>query len=358
VSTSLSGALIPSVANAALERDIRAKLERRRSSAGSFGILEPLALRIGLVQGSRSPRLTSARLVVFAADHGLAVDGIGGPGARPTAEAVQELGDESTPLVALANAQGIELTVVDSGVAETLAPHSRLLPRKIAHATRNCRVGAAMTTEQAHAALRAGMEIGQTLAGSAVACAGIGRASEACAALLLSCTSGAPLREFVDSAPTTNKVVRDHLLRVLEEARNRHGHLDDPVELLAAVGGFEIAMMTGLMLAAAGRRRLIVADGIAACAALLIAAQIAPAVPDYCLCARSSPSSALGNAFELIGAKPVVDLGIDSVEGTGATLAWPILRAASALLVDSDTPQNGGRTASQRVDSGSPASQR
>ncbi len=351
MAAAVPGALILPTANPGLEWILRDRIERRRETTGSFGELETLALRIGLIQDTESTQLRSARLVIFAADHGLAIDDIGGPAPRSTAETVGRLLEEDTPLVAFARVQDMPLTIVDAGVADSLPRHGRLLPRKIAHGTRNCRVGAAMTTEQAHAAMRAGMEIGHTLGGNAVACAGTGSGSAQSAALLLSCLSGAPLREFVDSRSTVAEALQKHLLRVLEEARNRHGHLVDPVELLAAVGGFEVAMMTGLMLAAASRRRLVIADGLSACAALMVAAQIAPAFPDYCLCARSSASPALTHAFDLLGAKPVGDIGIDSIDGVGATLAWPVLRCASALLsgeaVASDvTPTAPARAAS------------
>jgi nicotinate-nucleotide--dimethylbenzimidazole phosphoribosyltransferase len=352
----VSGALIPPIANAALERKLRGKIEDRRGANVSLGELGPLAVRIGLLRNSEAPVLASARLIVFAADHGLAVDDIGGPTARSTVTSVLRLMDESTPPLIIARAHGIELTVVDSGVAETLTPHPGLLHRKIAHGTRNARLGVAMTTEQAHAAMRAGMEIGHTLDSDAVACAGIGSGSAQSAALVLACLSGAPLGTFLDAGPTATDAFRTHLLRVLDEARDRHGHLDDPVELLAAVGGFEVAMMTGLMLAGASRRRLVIADGMAACAALMVASAIAPATPDYCLCARSNPSPALAGVLELLGMRPVFDLGVDAVDGTGSTLAWPLLRSAAALL--SSPVEQEGKLASgreQRV-SGPPAS--
>lgn len=334
MSTVSPGALIAPTDNPALERAIRARLEQRRERSGAFGALESIALRLGLIQNAVGPRLDSARLVVFAADHGLAVDDIGGPGPGSTATTVLALLDESLPLAAFARLHGIDLTVVDGGIAETLKPDPRLLARKIAHGTRNSRAGAAMSTEQAHAALRAGMEIGHKLGGSVVACAGIGIGAGESAALLLSCLSGAPLREFVDPRPGAGEALRVHLLRVLEDARNRHGHREDPVELLAAVGGFEVAMMAGVMLAAASQRRVIVVDGLAACAALLVAAEIAPAVPEYCLPARSNPRPAFANALALFGEPAPLEFGVDALDGTGATLAWPLLRSAAALLAD------------------------
>ncbi|MGZ8258968.1 MAG: nicotinate-nucleotide--dimethylbenzimidazole phosphoribosyltransferase [Caldimonas sp.] len=344
----VSGALIPPTANTALERTFRARIEQRRSVGGTFGELESLALRIGLIQNSASPELASARLIVFAADHGSAVDDIGGPSSRSTVAMVDRLLEKETPVVALAHAQGIELNIVDAGVAERLAHHPRLLTRKIAHGTRNSRLGPAMSTEQAHAAMRAGMEIGHQLSDSAVACAGIGSGSLPSAALLLSCLSGAPVHEFVDFAPEMAAAFRKNLLRVLEEGRARHGHLHDPVMLLAAVGGFEVAMMTGLMLSAASRRRVVIADGLGACAAWSVASEIAPALGDYCFAVRSSPSAALDRAFAMLATQPVQGVGIDSVDGTGATLAWPLLRAAAALVVA--PPQPGGSNVATRSD--------
>jgi nicotinate-nucleotide--dimethylbenzimidazole phosphoribosyltransferase len=336
-----SGVLIPPTDNPVLERLLRAKLEQRRGIGGSFGALESIALRLGLIQNAESPSFPSARIIVFAADHGLAVDDIGGPSPRSTATTVLALLNESLPLAAFARLHGLELTIVDSGIAESLKPDARLLARKIAHGTRNSRAGVAMSTEQAHAAIRAGMEIGHKLGGSAVACAGIGIGATESAALLLSCMSGAPLRELIDTRPSVAEALRTHLLRVLEDARNRHGHREDPVELLAAVGGFEVAMMAGLMLAAASRRRLVIVDGLAACAALLVASEIAPAVPDYCVYVRSNPLPAFANALALFGNPVPLEFGFDALDGTGATLAWPLLRSAAALLLDPPRSREG-----------------
>jgi nicotinate-nucleotide--dimethylbenzimidazole phosphoribosyltransferase len=325
------GALIPPTANPALEHALRAALLRRHAWGDSFGRLEEIALRLGLIQNSTCPRVDSARLIVFAADHGLAIDE---PPLteRSTAATVAALLDGTLPLAEFARSEGIELTVVDSGVAEPLAPNSRLLARKIAHGTRNARVGAAMSTDQAHAAMRAGMEIADLLAADAVACAGIGVASTNSAALVLSCLSGRPLGDFAYAVADPADPHRVERLQRLGEIKERHGHLDDPVEMVAAVGGFEVAMMCGLILASTGRRRLVVIDGIAACAALLVASEIAPAAPEYCVFARSSPGRAIDRAIGLFGARPLLEVDVQSIDGTGATLSWPVVRSSAALF--------------------------
>ena len=159
--------------------------------------------------------------------------------------------------------------------------------RKIAHGTRNARVGAAMSVDQAQAAIRAGMEIGDTLRGNLLACAGIGVGSHESAALVLSRLAGAPVRELLVSGPDMDPDALAHLLVITQAAQGRHRDVTDPVEVLAAFGGFEIAMMVGVMLVAASKRHLIMVDGMPACAALMVASRIAAPVTDYCVFCRS-----------------------------------------------------------------------
>src|SRR5437660_76274 len=148
--------LIPPTANSLLEAALREKLAHKRAKVGSLGEIEPLALRLGMVCNSLRPRMTSGRLVVFAGDHGLAVDAIEAGRDASVLATLQALLDERLPLAVFARQNGLELSVIDSGLARDLPPHEKLLARKIAHGTRHARLGAAMSVEQAHAALRAG----------------------------------------------------------------------------------------------------------------------------------------------------------------------------------------------------------
>lgn len=330
----VSRSLIAPTSNPLLERALLEKLSRRAEAAGSLGKLEPLALRLGLMQNTLKPRLREPQLLVFAADHGIAVDGIEAGARQPTLEQVRRLLAGQLPLAVFARLQDIALTVVDCGVADNIAAHERLLMRKIAHGTRNARIGAAMSLDQAHAAMRAGMEIGDTLAGNALICAGIGVGSHLCAALLLSRLSDTPVRELLVSGRGADTEGLDHLLAVAQAALARHRELREPIELLAALGGFEIAMMVGAILVATSKRHLVMIDGIAACAALLLAARIATPVTDYCVFCRSHAHRGLSKALHLFRASALLELDMDSNDGTGATLAWPLVRSAAALLTE------------------------
>jgi nicotinate-nucleotide--dimethylbenzimidazole phosphoribosyltransferase len=332
--SSLNRSLISPTSNPLLERALREKLQRRGETTGSLGELEPLALRLGLMQNTLKPRLRDPQVVVFAADHGLAVDGIAPPHGRSTAEQVRQLLSAQLPVGVFARIQGMDLTVVDAGVADLMPPHDRLLMRKIAHGTRNSRVSNAMSLDQAHAAIRAGMEIGDSLRGNMVACAGIGVGSHESAALVLSRLTDSPVRDLLLSGPNMNADELAHRMVVAQGAQGRHREVTDPVEVLAAFGGFEIAMMVGLLLVAASKRHLVMVDGVPACAALMAAVRIAAPVTDYCVFCRSHRHQGLDTALHLFRASALLELGMDSTDGTGATLAWPLVKSAAALLTE------------------------
>jgi len=153
--------------------------------------------------------------------------------------------------------------------------------------------------------------------------------------------SDSPVRELIISGPEMPQDALAHLQVVMQGAQGRHRDLDDPVEVLAAFGGFEVAMMVGVMLVAGSKRQLIMVDGVPACAALMVASQIAPAVTDYCVFCRSHGHHGLDQALGLFHASALLELGMASVDGTGATLAYPLVKSAAALLTevaDGDEP--------------------
>ena len=326
--------LVTPTTNPLLEKALRDKLQRRNEAGGSLGELEPLAVRLGLMQNTLRPRFNDPHLLVFAADHGIAVDGIHDEHHRATSQTVHMLLSNQLPLTVFARAQQLDVTVVDCGMAENMAPHERLLVRKIAHATRNARVTSAMSLEQAHAGMRAGMEIGDKLRGNCTILAGVGVGSHESAAMVLSRMTDTSVRDLIVSGPHMNNDELAHLLVVLQGAQGRHREVSEPIEVLAAFGGFEVAVMVGVMLMAASKRHLLMIDGVPACAALMLAARIAQPVTDYCVFCRSHTHLGLDQALNLFRASALLELGMESTDGTGATLAWPLVKSAAALLTE------------------------
>jgi nicotinate-nucleotide--dimethylbenzimidazole phosphoribosyltransferase len=330
----VSRSLIAPTSNPALERALSEKLQRRGETGGSLGQLELLALRLGLMQNTLKPRFHEPQMLVFAADHGIAVDGIVAPARHGTHDQVHQFLSGQLPAAVFARIQNIALTVVDAGVAEDIPAHDRLMMRKIAHGTRNARLTGAMTLEQAHAAMRAGMEIGDGLRGNLLICSGIGVGAHLSAALVLSRLADVSVRDLLVSGPQMRHDRLAHLLGIAQGAQGRHRELTEPIEILAAFGGFEVAMMVGVMLVAASKRHLLMIDGMAACAALLLASRIATPVTDYCVFCRSHSHRGLDNALHLFRASALLELGMESSDGTGATLAWPLVNSAAALLTE------------------------
>jgi nicotinate-nucleotide--dimethylbenzimidazole phosphoribosyltransferase len=326
--------LVTPSSNPLLEQALRDKLQRRNEVGGSLGELEPLAVRLGLMQNTLKPKFHHPQLLVFAADHGLAVDGLEASRGRRTDETVHLLLTNQLPLSVFARAQQLEVTVVDCGMAENMPAHDRLMVRKIAHATRNARATAAMTVQQAHAGMRAGMEIGDKLPGNVTVLAGVGVGSHESAALVLSRLTESPIRDLVISGPDMDSDRLAHLMVVLQGALGRHRDVTEPIEVLAAFGGYEVAVMVGVMLMAASKRHLLMIDGLPAFAALMLAARIAQPVTDYCVFCRSHGHRGLDQALNLFRASALLELGMESTDGTGATLAWPLVKCAAALLTE------------------------
>jgi nicotinate-nucleotide--dimethylbenzimidazole phosphoribosyltransferase len=337
-----SRSLVTPTSSPLLEKALREKLSRRNELGGSLGELEPLAIRLGLMQNTLKPVLHDPQLLVFASDHGLAVDGVCDPAARPTHETVQLALTNQLPLTVFARAQHMSVTVVDCGMAHNLPPHDRLLMRKIAHGTRNTRAALAMTLEQAHAGMRAGMEIGDKLRGNVTVLAGVGVGSHESAALVLSRLTNSPLRDLVVSGPQMDADHLAHSMNLFTQAQARHRAATEPIDVLAAFGGFEIAVMVGVILMAASKRHLLIIDGAPACAALMVASRIAQPVTDYCVFCRSHSHRGLDQALNLFRASALLELGMESTDGTGSTLAWPLLNSAAALLTELADGEDAG----------------
>ncbi len=326
--------LIAETANPLLEQALLTRLHPPGGSGGGLGKLEPVALRLGMLQNSLKPTFHDPQLILFAADHGLAVEGIHTVQGQPTDEQVAAVLSGKLPVAVFARQLGLPLSVIDCGMSSPMPTHDRLVQRKIAHGTRNARVGAAMSLDNAHAAIRAGMEIGDGLSGNLVACAGLGVGSHEAAALVLARLSDSAVQNLLSNGPTMNPDLLGHVVAVAQSALGRHRELTDPVEVLAAFGGFETAVMVGVMLVAASKRHLVLVDGITACAALMVASRISPPVTDYAVFCRSQQHRGVDEAMALFEATAMLELGLDTTDGAGACLSWPIVRAAAALLAD------------------------
>jgi nicotinate-nucleotide--dimethylbenzimidazole phosphoribosyltransferase len=323
---------ITPTADAALQARLQHKIDQKTKPLGALGQLEGLALQLGLVQRSETVVLSHPQMVVFAADHGVAAEGVSAFPQAVTVQMVANMLAGGAAINVFARQHGFALQVVDAGVAAELPAHPQLLQRKVAFGTRNLCIEPAMTLDQAHTALRAGMEIVSHVPGNAMAFGEMGIGNTSAAALLLARLAGVALTDATGRGTGLNDEQLSHKQRVLARALARNPAATDPLEALADLGGFEIAMMTGAMLQAASERRVVLVDGFIAGAAALVAHALAPAVKDYFVFCHRSAERGHDRLLAHLGAEPLLALDLRLGEGSGALLAWPLVQSAGAFL--------------------------
>jgi nicotinate-nucleotide--dimethylbenzimidazole phosphoribosyltransferase len=251
---------------------------------------------------------------------------------------VEQLLTGQHPVNALAAAHGFDLTLVDAGVASplTLPPNEParvpLLLRKIGYGTRNTVITHAMSPAQACSALQGGMDAVRHLPGNVLALGHIGVAGEASAALMLSRIGGVRLADACGKEQEPDPAFAQRKLERLFLAASRHRKATAPLDVLCAMGGFDIAMLCGAMIQAASERRVILVDGLVAGAAALLARALVPAVADCLVFAHCSAEPGHRQLLTHLQARPLLDLGLHTGQGMGALLAWPLLLAAQRLL--------------------------
>jgi nicotinate-nucleotide--dimethylbenzimidazole phosphoribosyltransferase len=333
---------IEPITDVRLEAKLRHKIDHKTKPVGSLGLLEDIALQLGLIQRSDVVSFKDPQMLVFAGDHGIAADGVSAFPQEVTVQMVGNMLAGGAAINVFARQHGFALQVADAGVAADLPAHPQLLQRKIAHGTRNIANEAAMTPAQAQAALQAGMDIVQNLPGNVVAFGEMGIANTSAAALLFARLAGVSIDDATGRGTGLDDVQLAHKRRVLTAALARHAGATQPLDVLAALGGFEIAMMAGAMLQAASERRVVLVDGFIAGAAALVARALAPAVQDYLVFCHQGDEHGHRLLLAHLKAQPLLALDLRLGEGTGALLAWPLVQSAAGFLNEMASFESAG----------------
>ena len=336
---------LPPVPNT-LDGAIRHAVDAKTKPPGSLGAVEALAARIARVQGTLTPRLRRCRLTLFAADHGVASEGVSAYPQAVTRQMVANFLAGGAAASVFARVNGVDLCVVDAGVAGAPLDAPGLVSRRIGPGTRNFAVEPAMTGEQYEEALRAGIDLG---AGSgapaddaAAAFGEMGIANTSSATLVAHKLTGTPLDALTGPGTGLDDDGLARKRRVLARAAARTARRLAPEAALREYGGFEIVMMAGAMIGAARAGAVVIVDGFIASVAALAADALAPALRDYLVFAHRSAEPGHRVVLDALGASPLLDLGMRLGEGTGALLAWPLLRSAAAMLSDMASFESAG----------------
>lgn len=307
-------------------------LDNKTKPRASLGRIEALALRIGLILGTRAPRLVQPQMLVCAADHGLARRGVSAYPSDVTWQMVENFLAGGAAVSVLARQHGLALTVVDCGVCHDFAPRPGLLVRKPAAGTADALDGPAMSAAMRDQALANGMAIVRELPGNALLLGEMGIGNTSAAAMLLARLGGFEVGDVTGAGTGLDAEAVLRKIGVLRAVLKRHADARTPLDALAAFGGFEIATLVGAVLQAAAERRVIVVDGFIASSAVLVAAALCPPVLQRCVFAHRSGERGHALMLAHLRAEPLLDLGLRLGEGSGAALAWPLLVSACALL--------------------------
>jgi len=323
-----------------LDENLRARLcaavDGKAKPPGSLGRVEDIAVRLGLIQNRLDPKVDRVLALVFAADHGLTEEGVSAYSASVTAAMVDLFLAGRATVNAFAQAAGVDVRVVDAGVAADLPEHPGLVGAKIRHGTRNACRTAALTADEVERALARGEALAVRAATEgydAIVLGEMGIGNTATSALVMHRLLPAALDDCIGQGTGHDEAGMARKRDALERASGRSAAIE-PLEVLREFGGLEIAMMAGAAIGAAATRRVILADGFISTTAALVAARLRPAVLDYCLFAHRSAEKGHDLLLRGLGAEPILDLGMRLGEGTGAVLAVPVLRAAARLLTD------------------------
>ena len=328
--------------DAALALKLQRKIDHKTKPLGALGQLENLALQLGLIQRSEKPKLDQPQMVVFAADHGLASESVSAFPQAVTVQMVNNMLAGGAAVNVLARQQQFALHVVDAGVAGEFADHPQLVKRKIAPGTGNSAQGPAMSADQLDTALQAGAEIVKSLPGNVMAFGEMGIANTSAAALLLNYFAGVSIEDATGRGTGLTDPQLAHKQSVLARAAALHKDATTPMAAMAALGGFEIAMMTGAMLQAASERRVILVDGFIAGSSALAACALAPATKDYMVFCHRSAERGHHAMLDFLGSKALLDLDMRLGEGTGALLAWPLVLASANLMNEMASFESAG----------------
>ncbi|MBK5934189.1 nicotinate-nucleotide-dimethylbenzimidazole phosphoribosyltransferase [Rhodovulum imhoffii] len=311
--------------------DLQRKIDMKTKPLGSLGRIEELATQIASLQATLTPRMETCQLTIFAADHGIADEGVSAFPKEVTRQMVLNFLQGGAAANVFAKTVGAELRVVDAGIAGQPFDMEGLLDRRIAPGTQSFLSGPAMTQVQCEAALEAGRDLGVGGDWDAVAYGEMGIANTSSATVLTHKLTGAPIDAIIGRGTGLDDAGLARKRDILTRASARTGELT-AIGALCEYGGFEIAMMAGAMQGAAQAGRIVIVDGFIASSAALVAVRMAPEARKAMVFAHGSAETGHRKMMAAMDAQPLLQLGLRLGEGTGALLAWPLLRAAADML--------------------------
>ena len=310
----------------------QAHLDDLTKPQGSLGRLEEIALKYVLATGSLTPVLTKKKICCFAGDHGVAIEGVSAFPAEVTPQMVYNMLNGGAAINVLTRHAGVDLDVVDMGVNHDFPDLPGLVKRKVKPGSANIAIGPAMSEEDALQALLSGAELAVEAykAGFHILGTGeMGIANTTPATALYSVLLDVPVESITGRGTGIDDERLKHKIGIIKQAIEVNASRSDtPFGALAALGGYEIAAITGFVLGAASCRVPVVVDGFISSSGAVVALKLCPAVEDYLFFSHLSNEQGHRVVMQKLGARPILDLDLRLGEGTGAALSMQLIEGA------------------------------
>jgi len=331
---------------AAIRRAAHAAVDAKTKPPGALCRIEELAIELAVLQGTLRPAVDPARLVVFGADHGVAVEGVSAYPSEVTAQMMANLAGGGAAACVFTRALGLSLEVVDVGVAADISATEGIVHDKVRRGTANFAVGPAMTLEEVAASLEVGRRAAARAAQAGcrtLALGEMGIANTTTASALACALTSASAEVTVGRGTGIDDRRMLRKREVVSRALALHVRPGVPIlELLAAIGGLEIAAIAGAIIEGRERGLAVIIDGFIVTVAALAALHLESRCRAACFFGHRSVEPGHGVVLEALRAEPLLDLGLRLGEGTGAVLALPLLRVACFMLSEMATFETAG----------------
>jgi nicotinate-nucleotide--dimethylbenzimidazole phosphoribosyltransferase len=312
---------------------------------GSLGRLEELAVRLAALTG-RAPRVSAPVIFTFAADHGVVAEGVSAYPQSVTAQMVENFLRGGAAVNVLARQAGARVVVADFGVATPLGAPAGLVVRRLGAGTANLARGAAMTRAQAVEAVEAGAALAEEAIAAGADLLGTGEmgiGNTTAASAITAGITGAPVEALTGRGTGVDDAGHRRKVAIVERAlRVNAPDAADGLDVLARLGGFEIAGLVGVILAGAAHRVPVALDGFIAGAAALVAVTLAPQARHALFASHRSAEPGHAVVLRHLGLEPYLTLDMRLGEGTGAALFIPLARAAAAIYGEMATFKSAG----------------
>ncbi len=319
----------------AIRKALQDKIDNLTKPKGSLGMLETLALQIGLIQQNLSPVLNKPVNIIFAADHGIADEGVSKSPKEVTRQVVYNFLNGGAGVCFLARQHGFGMKIIDAGVDYDFPPVPELIDRKIRKGTRNFRYEPAMTVPEMEQALQTGAEMVEVCyrEGTNVVSFGeMGIGNTAASSMWMTCLTDVPLTECVGAGSGLDRDGVRHKCEVLQKALANYTGDRSVLHVMRYFGGYEMVMAVGGMLRAAELKMIILVDGFIMTNCVLAASRLYPEIISYCIFGHCGDEAGHKRLLDHIGATPLLSLGLRLGEGSGSICAYPVVASAVRMI--------------------------